>query len=77
LTREFFGVCGLDWVLIFGRHHLEWVLAEFVDHSNTARPRRGISRDAPTPLEPTGDISRPVERVDRLGGLIHEYRRAA
>ena len=62
----------LDWVLIFGRRHLERVLAEFVDHSNTARPHRGISLDAPIPLEPTGDPSRPVERVDRLGGLIHE-----
>jgi len=67
----------LDWVLILGRHHLERVLAEFVDHYNTARPHRGISLDAPIPLEPTGDTSRPVERVDRLGGVIHEYRRAA
>jgi len=67
----------LDWVLIFGRHHLERVLAEFVEHYNTARPHRRIGLDAPIPFEPTGDTSRPVERVDRLGGLIHEYRRAA
>jgi putative transposase len=63
--------------LIFGRHHLERVLAEFVDHYNSARPHRGVNLDAPIPLEPKGDTSRPVVRVDRLGGLIHEYRRAA
>jgi putative transposase len=67
----------LDWVLIFGRRHLERVLAEFVDHYNSGRPHRSVNLDAPIPLEPTGDTSRPVERVDRLGGLIHEYRRAA
>jgi len=67
----------LDWVLIFGRRHLERVLAEFVDHYNSARPHRGINLDAPIPLEPTGDTSRLVERVDRLSGLIHEYGRAA
>jgi putative transposase len=66
----------LDWVLIFGREHLERVLVEFVDHYNSARPHRGIDLDAPIPLGPTSDTSRPVERVDRLGGLIHEYRRA-
>ena len=51
---------------------LERVLAEFVDHYNSARPHRGISLDAPIPLEPTGDTSRPVERVDRLGAAINK-----
>jgi putative transposase len=66
----------LDWMLMFGRHHLERVLAEFVAHYNKARPHRGIDLDAPIPLRPVGDTSSAVERVDRLGGLIHEYRRA-
>jgi transposase InsO family protein len=67
----------LDWTLVFGRHQLERVLMEFVAHYNEARPHRGINLDAPIPLEAVSDTSRPVERVDRLGGLIHEYRRAA
>jgi putative transposase len=67
----------LDWTLVLGRHHLERVLAEFVDHYNQARPHRGIDLDAPIPLEAVSDTSRPVVRVDRLGGLIHEYHRAA
>jgi len=42
----------LDWVLIFGRHHLERVLDRFVDNYNSTRPHRGIRLDAPIPLEP-------------------------
>jgi len=61
----------------FGRHHLERVLAEFVSHYNHARPHRGIDLDAPIPIQPVTDTSGVVERVDRLGGLIHEYSRAA
>ena len=67
----------LDWVLIFGRGHLERVLAEFVSHYNTARPHRSIDLDAPVPLQPVSDTTAAICRVDRLGGLIHEYGRAA
>jgi putative transposase len=71
----------LDWVLIWNRHHLEYVLTDYVAHYNTARPHRGIDLDVPVPPEqptPAGvaDIRR-IERVDVLGGLIHEYRSAA
>ncbi len=67
----------LDWTLIWGRHHLEKVLGEFVEHYNCSRPHRGIDLDAPIPLKPVVDTDAAIERVDRLGGLIHEYRRAA
>jgi len=32
---------------------------------------------APIPIQPVTDSAAAIERVDRLGGLIHEYRRAA
>ena len=67
----------LDWTLIFGSRHLAFVLADFVEFYNAARPHRGIDLDAPIPLERPIDTTRPIERVDRLGGLIHDYRRAA
>jgi hypothetical protein len=67
----------LDWVLIFGRGHLERVLVEFVSHYNTGRPHRSIDLDAPVPLRPVNDTTAAICRVDRLGGLIHDYRRAA
>jgi putative transposase len=71
----------LDWTLIWNRRHLQHVLTGYVEHYNTGRPHRGIDLDLPvappvatvTMLPPTTG----VERVDVLGGLIHEYRRAA
>jgi transposase InsO family protein len=71
----------LDWILVWNRRHLQNVLARYVAHYNTARPHRGIDLDVPVPhTEPkatgVGNVRR-IERVDVLGGLVHEYRRAA
>ena len=68
----------LDRLLIFGRQHLEEVLAVFIDHYNCARPHQGI--DQRRPCEPANLVPLPtgrIERRDRLGGVIHEYNRAA
>ena len=71
----------LDWVLVFNRRHLERVVAEYVAHYNTARPHRSLDLDVPTPAPVASVTTLPsagrVERGDVLGGLIHEYRRAA
>jgi transposase InsO family protein len=69
----------LDWVLIRSERHAERVLQEFVTHYNQERPHRGINLEQPVPKLAlhqfdSGDI---VERVDHLGGLLHEYRLAA
>jgi putative transposase len=69
----------LDWLLISSRGQLERVLSVYVDHYNTHRPHRSLGLRPPTPgLRLVG--SSPPDRVhrrDRLGGLIHEYARAA
>jgi putative transposase len=71
----------LDWMLIWNRHHLDKVLADYVRHYNTARPHRGVGLTAPIaaaePAPPTVHQIRRIERADVLGGLIHEYRHAA
>jgi putative transposase len=66
----------LDWVLIFGRRHLEQVLEEYVAHYNTARPHRALQLRAPLACGQPAQLPAGPERVirrDRLGGLIHEY----
>jgi putative transposase len=68
----------LDHLLIFGRRHLETVLAEFVEHYHEARPHQGLGQRRPR--QPSAWIVLPhgdVERRDRLGGLLHDYRRVA
>jgi hypothetical protein len=54
-------------------------LREFVEHYNNERPHRGTDLGTPvayTALQRFTVLGR-VERTDRLGGLLHEYRVAA
>jgi putative transposase len=71
----------LDWLLIVGRGHLEQILRVYVEHYNAHRPHRALELDPPDPTaSPTllNDNHRTrVQRRDLLGGLLHEYRRAA
>ena len=71
----------LDWVLVWNRRHLHLVMTAFVAHYDTARPHRGLDLEVPTPAPVASVTALPstgrVERIDVLGGLIHEYRRAA
>jgi transposase InsO family protein len=68
----------LDYLLIFGERHLRWALREYLRHYNEERPHRGLSLETPEPRAAAanrGDGA--VARVDRLGGLLHEYHRIA
>jgi putative transposase len=71
----------LDWTLIWNGPHLPRVLTTYLRHYNSARPHRGINLEVPVPtgraLKACTDADARVERVDVLGGLIHEYHRAA
>jgi putative transposase len=71
----------LDWLLIVGRGHLERILRVYVRHYNEHRPHRALGLQPPD--QPAGltvdaeDQQGRVSRRDLLGGLLHEYRRAA
>ena len=67
----------LDWLLIRNRAHLEHVLTIYVRHYNAARPHRSLHLQIPQPTPPPTATDAPIRRVDRLGGLLHEYRYAA
>ena len=68
----------LDHLLVVSRRHLETVLAEYVCHYNEARPHRGLDLDQPLPRSAISTIGDgKVIRRDVLGGIIHEYERAA
>src|SRR5438876_2469243 len=68
----------LDWLLILGRRHLERVLRAYTAPYNRERPHRGLALLSPESAiaawQPPGGA---VKRRDQLGGLIHEYHRAA
>ena len=67
----------LDDLLIVGGRHLEYVLSEFVDHYQEARPHQGLGQRTPSGELPAPVPAGRIVRRDRLGGLIHEYERAA
>ena len=72
----------LDWVLIWGRRHLERVLDVYVRHYNDERPHRSLALRPPRGIDigvvPGGaPAAVSVGRRDRLGGLVHEYYQVA
>jgi transposase InsO family protein len=67
----------LDHLLILGERHLRWALRECLRHYNEERPHRGLELETPVPGAARNRSDGAVVRLDRLGGLIHEYRRIA
>ena len=65
----------LDHLLILNQRHLIRVLREYTDYYNTARPHQGLAQQIPIPL------SHPeygaIHCRDVLGGILHDYYRAA
>jgi putative transposase len=69
----------LDWLLILGPRHLDRILRIYVQHYNRQRPHRGLELQVPESLAPVEEANGvpDIERRDLLGGLVHEYMRAA
>jgi len=66
-------------MLLLGRRHLQRVLSVYVADYNEHRPHRALGQEPPlrvaSPAAPAADVR--IVRVDRLGGLIHEYAQVA
>jgi putative transposase len=82
----------LDHTLILNARHLKRLLRQYLLHYNHHRPHQGIAQEIPVAgsghrlalpaaVSPTPDDGRRsstrILRRDRLGGLIHEYEKAA
>ncbi len=66
----------LDHVLILSERHLQFVMKEYVSYFNDARPHQGIAQRIPAGDKRTvGDG--PIRCRDVLGGIMHDYYRAA
>jgi len=70
----------LDQVLVLGERHVRRVLREYADYFNRARPHQALHQrapDAPAGGLPQRERSGPVHAIPILGGLHHDYQRAA
>ncbi len=70
----------LDHIVVVSEAHLRRVLAEYVTYFNLSRPKQGIDHRIPDVQAsvgpPVGDLRKDVA-FPVLGGLHHDYRRAA
>jgi putative transposase len=68
----------LDWILVRNAAHLRRVMTVYVEHYSRHRPHRSLDLQAPIPSGPPQPVRDGlIQRVDVLGGLIHEYQRVA
>ncbi len=73
----------LDRTLIWNQRHLLHALREYEQHYNRHRPHQGLANarplcPLPQPITDPAAITRlTIERHDRLGAVLHEYRHAA
>ncbi len=69
----------LDHMLILGENHLYWLIKEYVEFFNQARPHQGIERRIPegTVREEDKQRTGKIIAFPVLNGLHHNYRRAA
>ncbi|MET8759539.1 integrase core domain-containing protein [Lentzea sp. NPDC004782] len=72
----------LDRTLIWNQVHLRHALREYERPYNEHRTHRSLAaaaplRARPQPREPDQIERLTIDRQDRLGGVIHEYRHAA
>ncbi len=67
----------LDHFLILHEKQLYHLLKAYVVYFNQARPHQGLQQQIPVPPAPLHDSSGKVISVPVLGGLHHDYQRAA
>jgi putative transposase len=77
----------VDQLLILGERHLQTMIKEYVAYYNNSRPHQGIRQAIPAmlrmPETETPTTTTPPEADGKviafpvLGGLHHDYRRAA
>jgi putative transposase len=67
----------LDHMIILNEDHLRRILREYFDYYHHVRPHQALERNSPTPREVESPTKGKVVSIPRVGGLHHQYRRAA
>lgn len=67
----------LDHVVVLGERHLKRILSEYVSYYNDTRTHLSLEKDSPAGRPVRGPEEGSVIALPRVGGLHHEYLRAA
>ena len=69
---------ALSRVILFGECSLRHVMSEYVTHYHTERCHQGLGNVIPFPArQAANDHEGPIERHERLGGMLKFYARKA
>ncbi len=67
----------LDRLIIIGERHLRTAISEYVEHYHAERNHQGLENALIAPRLEVGELSGPVLRRVRLGGMLSYYHRKA
>jgi putative transposase len=67
----------LDYFILLGERHLYWIVKKYVTYFNGARPHQGIEQQIPGGYDEAPAKEGEIIAFPVLGGLHHDYRRAA
>ena len=67
----------LDHVIVFNERHLKRVLGSYMAYYHTARTHLALDKQCPEPRPVASPDQGRVIAFPHVGGLHHEYRRAA
>jgi transposase InsO family protein len=64
-------------MIFFGPASLQYAVGQFMAHYHTERNHQGLENQVPQPASVTALPHHPVQRQQRLGGILNYYHRAA
>jgi putative transposase len=64
-------------LILFGENALRNAVNQYLDHYHNDRCHQGLGNELIVPMERPPDVSAKIETIERLGGLLRSYRRAA
>src|SRR5215813_10978061 len=67
----------LDHLIIIGEDQLRRILRDYFDYYHNSRPHQSLERNSPTPREIEPPSKGRIISIPQVGGLHHDYRRAA
>ena len=67
----------LNHVIVLSEDHLKRIVENYLDYYHNFRTHLSLERNAPNARETLSRDAGPVISIPRVGGLHHEYRRAA
>ncbi len=67
----------LDHVIILSEQHLKRILQDYLDYYHDCRTHLSLDRNSPIPRSVDPRDAGQIIAIPKVGGLHHQYRRAA